>query len=340
MTKKTVTDYALMRALFPQVPPHWDSRISLDSQEYWNASRTLIASSNFQPIRNEVFENLINRIALTKVQTMTFNNPLKMFKRGELAYGDTVQEIGTDVIQQHQFHGGEPDQFAKYEANVQAVYHRINRQVNYRVTIDDARMRRAFTEEGSLVKLVNEIVSMMGGSNEIDEYIYTKQLFNAYYTNTEVPVRDSQIIKVPDLTVARDSASINKFIEQTKLAMRRMTFPSRNYTSAGQMTQTHPTNMMCFLNLEYSVVNEIYNIANAFNPEYLELKIPIIGIDDFESPDIVGVILDTSAVDIYDNLRTIKTADNALGLYRNHFYHVWQLYMMSPFKNVIFLVKE
>lgn len=339
MAKTPVTDYAIMKALFPQVPPTWDKRISFESQEYWNTAKTLIASANFQPVRNEIFENLINRIALTKVHHMVFNNPLKMFKRGELAYGDTVQEIATDVIQQHQFEGGEPDQFAKYPVNAQAAYHRVNRQVNYRVTIDDPRMRRAFIEEGSLVKLVNEIIAMMGGSNEIDEYIYTKKLFAAYFDNKEVPVRATQIIKVPDLTTSRDQKDINKFIEQTKLAMRKMVFPNRDFTSAGLMSQTSPQNMTCFLSLEYSVVNEVYNIANAFNPEYLNLQVPIVGIDKFENDNIVGVILDSDAVSIYDNLRTVKTADNALGLYRNHFYHVWQTYFMSPFKNVIFLVK-
>lgn len=339
--KTKVTDFAIMKALFPIVPPTWDKRISFESQEYWNTAKTLIASPNFQPIRNEIFENLINRIALVKIRTLNYNNPLKMFKRGELAFGDVVQEIATDIIEQQQFGlEDEPDQFKKFKADVQSAYHRINRQVYYPITIEDARMCRAFTNEGDLQTLIGEILSKMGGSNEIDEYIYTKQLFDAYYKNTEIPLQPTQILKVPNLTDDSSDKDIKKFILTVKKTMRKMAFPSRNYTTSGIMNNTNPSDMTCFLTTDYASINEVNNLSSAFRPEYLDLNVPIIGIDDFADDSIVGVILDSSGVDIYDNLRTIKSADNALGLYRNHFYHIWQTYLMSPFKNVIYLVKE
>lgn len=338
---KQVSNFSIMKALFPQTPPTWDNRISLESQAFWDTAKVIIASTNFQPLRNEIFNALVNRIALTKVRTMSFNNPLSMFKRGTLPFGDTVQEIATDVIQQQEFEGGEVNQFAVFKNDVHASYHRINRQVVYPITIEDPRMRRAFLDEFGLQQLVTEIINMMGGSNEIDEFIYSKKLFESYYNNTEFPPTATQIIEVPDLTKSnRTQAEINQFIEIVKTQMRLMVFPNRDYTSSKIMTQTKPSDMSVFLNIKYTVINEIYNLSSAFNPEYLDLNIPIIGLDKIDNAgEIVGVICDNYAMDVYDNLRTVTTADNALGLYKNYFYHIHQTYLMSPFKSIIFLKK-
>lgn len=341
MAKGTVSNYEVMKLMYPQTPATWDTRISLESKDYWDTAKILIASPNFQPLRNEIFNELVNRIAITKVRKMSFNNPLSQFKSGSMPYGDTMQEIASDVIKERKFQGGEVDQFKIFAPDVHAAYHRVNRESVYTVTNQDPRMRRAFIDEFGLQALINEIISLMGGSNEIDEFIYTKKLFNTYYTNTEAPPQPTQIITVPDLTSpSRTKEDIDKFIEVVKKNMRLLVFPNRNYNSAKLMTQTKPSDMTLFLNVDYTVVNEIYNLSSAFNPEYLNLSVPIIGLDKFDDKgEIIGMIVDNDSIEIYDTLRTMTTADNALGLYKNYFYHVQQLYAMSPFKNVIFLKK-
>lgn len=340
--KKKVDNFTVMNALYPDgADPSWDSRINLQSREFWDTNKVLLSSSSFQPLRNQILEELINRIALTKIRHMNFLNPLRMLKKGEMLFGDTIQEIATDVLDNEKFKGGQTDQFEIKKPVVKAAYHRVNREDLYRVTIEDPRMRRAFLDDYGLQELINEIISMMGGSNEVDEYVYCKQLFTAYYNGTEQPLLSTQIIKVPDLENDPSKANLDKFITQMKLTMRKMMFPNRLYNSAGLMSQTKPDEMMCFLKIDYTVFNEVYNLSSAFRPEYLDLEVPILGLDDFgEDSEIVGIICDKRTFEIYNNLMTVASAENGRSLYRNFFYHIHQTYLGSPFYNAIFLVKD
>lgn len=339
-----LSNYEIMNSLYPKTPPTWDKRISTESKEFWDKSQTVISGPNFMPLRNEIFNELINRIALTIVNTKAFVNPLAQFKAGMVEYGDVIQEIGVDVVQEQKFEGSQlpgsaPDQFRKWKPDVQAAYHRINRESVYPITIEDPRMRRAFIEPNGLSSLIMEIVSMLDNSNTIDEYIYCKRMFKDYLENKEYPVKGSQVVSVPSIEdMACDGCLIKEFVETVKTTMRMMTFPNRQYTSMGQMTQTRQDNMSVFLTVPYTVKQEVHVLSQAFNPEYLNINVPIIGLDSIDDDgEIIGVIADNSAFRIYDTLRTTGTSDNALGLYKNMFMHIHQIYMTSPFKNIVFL---
>lgn len=338
---KQIDNFTLLSTLYPQTPPTWDNRISTTDRAYWETAKILLSSSTFAPIRNEIFDALVNRIAITKIRKQSLENPLKQFRRGEMPFGDTLQEVSTDVIMGKPF-TGEGDQFEKNKADVFAAYHRINRQSVYPTTVEDPRMKRAFVDEYGLQSLVHEIINQLYSSNEVDEYIYVKKLLNAYYHNDESPIQTTQIIEVPDLTdPTTTKADINEFLTKTKTVMRMMMFPSRKYTSSKIMTQSKPAGMTVFINVEQLVVNEISNLATVFNPSYQTLPVPLIGLDSIDdSGELLGVIVDNTAIDIYDTLNTTTMASNALGLYNNYFYHIHQLYAMSPFKPVIYLKKK
>ena len=53
---------------------------------------------NYEPAYNEFLDTLVNVIAEQKVRGVIWNNPLKEFKRGELAIGGTISEIYVDII--------------------------------------------------------------------------------------------------------------------------------------------------------------------------------------------------------------------------------------------------
>lgn len=341
----------IMQALYPNgLPASWGNRISVADKGYWEASKTIIASDHFTAIRNEIFDDLINRIALTKVHQMTFDNPLSMFKRGELSYGSVIQEITTDVIQGEKFQEGNVDQFEVAPATVKAAYHQINRETVFRITEPDVRIRRAFIDNNGLQSLIQSIISQMGGSNEVDEFQFTKELIRSLYYNKELPLKQTQIIKVPKIDSNSTREKINEFILAVKSYMYKLRFPNRGFTASGIMTQINPSDMVCFLNTDVIVLNEVFNLSSAFSPEYLNLKVPIIPMDSFEDFDdkgvivkpnnIIGVICDRETFSIYDTVRQITQADNARALYRNYFYHVHQIYMPSPYKPIAYIVAE
>lgn len=352
MSKETIDNLTIMQALYADgLPASWGNRINISDREYWNKSKTIIASDAFTAIRNEIYDDLINRIALTKVQTQSFENPLAMFKKGLIEYGSVVQEIATDVIEGHTFESGNVDQFEVTPAKVKAAYHEINRQTYYRITEPDVRIKRAFIDDNGLQQLINSIVSQLTNSNTIDEYLFTKKLFLEMYFNKEMPIKQTQVIKVPKINGISTREKINEFIVKIKAAMYKVRFPNRGFTASGVMTQISPSDMVCFLDSDAMVLNEVYNLSQAFSPEYLNLSVPVRALDSFEEYDdggkivtppnnIIGVITSNETFSIYDTLNQFTQAENARALYRNYYYHVHQLYMPSPFKPVIFIVAE
>lgn len=338
----------IINTLYKYEPPTWASRISPGSRDYWTAAKQIISAENYQPVMNEIYKDLVNRIALTIITPNKTTNPLSIFKRGRIEFGDVIQELNTDVISEEKFEGGEPDQFKKSKAPVTAAYSRINRESVYTTTIEDPRLRRAFIEAGGLNALLTELVAMLRKSNTVDEYIFSKRLITDTYTNTDIPVQKTQTIFVPDLSSPDASKEeINKFIFLVKKTMRRFPFNSRNFTASRAMQSTNPSDMAMFLHVDYITINEINNLSSAFSPEYLNLNVPMIGMDDFgvdeqgnPTNNIVGVICDNRAFDIYDTLNQATVSQNAKGLYQNHFLHIHQLYKASAYRNIVWLVKQ
>lgn len=346
MPKMTNEEY--VRAVYDYTPPTWPDRISPLSRDFWDQAKTILSAEHYTTKRNEVFEALVNRIGLTLVTSNNIYNPLSFFYRGNLMFGSVVQEINVDVTEEQAYDGGEPDQFSKSNPHVTATYSEINRQSVYTQTLSDPRIRRAFTDEYGLDALMFEIVDTLRKSNMVDEYIYCKKLINDLLFNNELPLQDTQKLYVPDV-VSEDAtvSDINKFIIRVKNTMRLMPHPSRNYTASRTMQCVAPSNMVLLLNTRYVTINEVTNLSQAFNADYLSFPVPIIGIDNFglnedgtPMNDIVGIICDKDMFSIYTTYQNTTVSINAKGLYQNHHFHIHQLYKPSAYKGAVYLLKE
>lgn len=334
-----VTNAEIISALFPETPANWDSRIDTTSKSAWEQTKVVIAGDEFAPIRNQIFDALINRIGLVKIKNNSFNNPLSVFKSGTLPFGDAIQEIAVDVVTGERYQTGNQDQFEVKDPTVQAAYFVQNRQQFYRTTVYDAQLQYAFTNEYGLQRLINEIISQLTNSNTIDEFLFTKQTLLSAYKSTDYVPKETQKLTVPDILTNKTVANINEFIETVKIALRRVQFPSRNFNASGQMKQVAPSDLVLILNCDVLAINEVNNLAFAFKPQYLDLNIPIIAVDDFEDSELLGAVVSRSFIDVRDTKNVFTTAENARALYVNYYYHVHQIYTASPFETALYLVK-
>lgn len=336
------TNFEIVKSLFPTTPATWDSRINLDGKEYWDQAKTVISDDNFQPVRNQIFSALINRIALTVVRQKNFVNPLSMFKQGFMPFGDTMQEIAVDVTTAQQYETGNQNQFEVVDPKVKAAYHRVNRQQFYKTTVYDTQLQYAFTEEYGLSNLINTIIATLASSNTIDEFVYTKKLITSTLNASDYPVLDSQKIQVAPISQRpRTVENINNFLEDIKKVLRRMQFPSRLYNSSQQMAQVTPDDLVLILNSDIIAINEVHNLAFAFRPEYLDLNIPILSVDSISDSDssLIGAIVSRRSFDIRTTKEAFTVAENAQALYTNYFMHIHQIYSASPFE-VFALIQE
>lgn len=68
----------------------------------------------FTATKNAFLENLVNRIGLVLVTSKSYQNPWKIFKRGMLQLGETVEEIFVNIASPYAYDIGKSEaEFAK-----------------------------------------------------------------------------------------------------------------------------------------------------------------------------------------------------------------------------------
>lgn len=337
------TNLEIFTPIWETASPTFQERIPAPTQENFSQIGVMISSDEYAAERNEVFDALVNLIGKQKVYTRSISNPLAMFKKGSMYFGDTYEEVIADIIEGQESKIGKEDQFEKFDTPVYAAYHRINREMIYPVTIEETRLNRAFMREGGLAALEQAIVDKMYSSNDLDEFLFTKKTIAAAYTAPKVALNTGQTITVPNIAEnVLDTNAVKAFVMTVKGVMRQMRFPKTVYNPYGITMETKPGDMVILLKSDFAVIEEVGTLTGAFHPEFMDINVPIIEVDDFGEgmEKVVGVIMDKETLGILDTLRTTRTAENARSLYRNYFYHVHQLYYFSPLTNSVFITVE
>lgn len=337
------TNLEIFTPIWETASPTFQERIPVPTQENFAQIGVMISSDAYTAERNEVFDALVNLIGKQKVYTRSLSNPLAMFKKGSMYFGDTYEEVIADIIEGQESKIGNEDQFEKFDTPVYAAYHRINREMVYPVTIEETRLNRAFMREGGLAALEQSIVDKMYSSNDLDEFLFTKKTIAAAYTTPKVALNTGQVITVPNIAEnVLDTNAVKAFVMTVKGVMRQMRFPKTVYNPYGITMETKPNDMVILLKSDFAVIEQVGTLTGAFHPEFMDINVPIIEVDDFGEgmEKVVGVIMDKETLGILDTLRTTRTAENARSLYRNYFYHIHQLYYFSPLTNSVFLKVE
>lgn len=334
------TNLEIFTPIWETASPTFKERIPQPTQDNLANIGVLIGGDNYTAERNEIFDALVNLIGMQKVWQKSITNPLAFLKSGSMSYGDTYQEIMSDLIEGQTFAIAEDDQFKKWENKVYSAYHRINREQFYPVTIEETKIVRAFRTEGGLQSLVNSLVNQMYSSNNLDEFLLTKKAMQMYYTNTETPLLPAQILTVKDpRTNLLDSNTMKAFVMAVKGTLKQMTFPKKVYNPLGITMMTPASDYVLYLDSSITIAQEVQTLSQAFHPQYMNVNVPIIDIDNFGEgmEDVIGIIADRQWIKIFDTLRRLKMNENARNLYRNYYYHVHQLYAASPFCQVVFI---
>ena len=95
---------------------------------------------------NQFINALVNRIALVRVQSATFNNPYSILKKGYLEFGETVEDIFVSIANVVDFNveKAEKREFKRTIPDVKSAFHTMNWRVMYPVTIQDEDLKQEF----------------------------------------------------------------------------------------------------------------------------------------------------------------------------------------------------
>lgn len=307
---------------------------------------------------NEFINALINRIALVRMQSATFNNPYKHLKKGYLEFGETVEDIFVGIIRAVKYdpEKGASREFKRTLPNVQSVFHTTNWKVMYPITIEKQTLKRAFTSADGVTNLITSIIDQVYQSAEYDEYLLFKYLLIKAISHGKLYSQTIDTNNMNSVAVAFRGKSNLLAIDMT-----------------GRFNETHvqnntPIDKQCiFMDADFNAKFDVEVLASAFNMNKADFIGKLHLIDDFSSFDnerfeairkestgleevttdelnlmknVKGVLLDEEWFQVYDNLFEFDETRVGSGLYWNYWLHVWKTISYSPFANAIVFVDE
>lgn len=309
-------------------------------------------------LQNEFLSALVNRIGRVVLSSKLYTNPWAMFKKGMLDFGETIEEIFTNIAKPFQFdpEAAEEKVFKREIPDVKSAFHTMNYQKFYKATISQEQLRQAFLSMDGVTSLIASIVDAMYTGAAYDEFETMKYMLarNILRGRLYAEATDSAPLTNPKTVIAGAKAISNK-----------LTFLSNKYNPVGVYTHSLKDDQYVLVDSKFEATMNVEVLASAFNMDKAEFMGHMILVDGFGDIDnarldllfaddktytklsdaeltalntIPLVIVDRSYFMIYDNLYNFTENYNGEGLYWNYFYHTWKTFSISPFANAIVFV--
>lgn len=305
---------------------------------------------------NQFINALVNRIAIVRVQSATFNNPYSILKKGYIEYGETIEDIFVSIAKAVDFNveKAAKREFQRTIPDVRSAFHVMNWRVMYPVTIQDEDLRQAFLSIEGVQNLISKIVDAVYTAAEYDEFLLFKYLLIKAISNGKM---------FP--TSIGAGADLSEAAVQFRGTSNLLPFMSSEYNEAGVKTNTPKARQVIFMDAMFNAQFDVNVLASAFNMDKADFMGRLFLIDnwtDFDNErfDIIransdgieevtagelallanvkAVILDDNWFQVYDNNNKFTEKYVASGLYWNYFYHTWKTVSNSPFANAVVFV--
>lgn len=305
---------------------------------------------------NQFINALVNRIAIVRVQSATFNNPYSILKKGYIEFGETVEDIFVSIAKAVDF---DPEKAAQREfqrtiPDVRSAFHTMNWRVMYPVTIQDEDLKQAFLSIDGVQNLIAKIVDSVYTAAEYDEFLLFKYLLIKAISHGKLHSKS-----------VGDGTDLNTAAVQFRGTSNLITFMSDKYNELNVRNNTPKDRQVIFMDSLFNAQFDVNVLASAFNmekadfmgrlflidnwTEFNNARFDVIransdGIEEVTSDELAllanvkAVILDENWFQVYDNNNKFTENYVASGLYWNYFYHTWKTVSNSPFANAIAFV--
>lgn len=307
-------------------------------------------------LANQFLNALINRIAIVRVQSATFNNPYSILKKGYIEYGETIEDIFVSIAKVVDFdvEKAAAREFKRSTPDVRTAFHVMNWRALYPVTIQDEDLKQAFLSLDGVQNLIAKIVDSVYTAAEYDEFLLFKYLL----------IKAISSGKIKPVTIG-DGTDLKEAAVEYRGISNMLPFISSNYNSAGVKTNTPKDRQVIFMDAKYNASFDVNVLAGAFNMDKADFMGRLFLIDNWTEFDndrfavirensdgieevtatelellknVKAVILDENWFQVYDNNNKFTETYVASGLYWNYFYSVWKTISFSPFANAVMFV--
>lgn len=308
-------------------------------------------------LKNEFLQTLVNRIGYVITTSKSYKNPLSIFKKGKLDYGETVEEIFVNIAKPFQYDVdvATSEVYKREQPDVRTAFHVVNFQTFYKQTTEDVTLRQAFLSYDGVNDLLSRIIESMVTAEQYDEFATTKYMLA--HLMLKGLIKTETIVKPVDKDT---TTAVAKVLRKTS---NDFTFMKDKFNLMGVKNVTSFDDQYILISTDFEAEMSVDVLAWAFNMSKVDYLAHRVLIDDFGDidvermkellgtlyvdisademkalSDIPALLVDKSFFQIYDNYTNMDTIYNQQGLYYNHFYHVWKIFSASPFSNAVTFV--
>ena len=330
---KPMSNASMMDAIRNDASLDYQRRIP--SATIAGVQETVKTLQQFKPLWNEFIDALVNRIGSVVVRNMSWSNPLGMFKQGMLNYGSTIEEIKVGLLEAHIYDPDreymERDLFGTERPWVESNFHSVNRENFYKITINEALLRRAFLEAGGLSNFVSELMSVPHTSDQVDEFLLTLSLFPEYEAN---PNGGFYHVNIPNLNDwSSTEADAKAALRKVRAMAGELKFPSTKYNAAHMPTWADEGDLILLATPAFQAAIDVDALAGAFNIDRANVSGKIVTIPNggFGIDGAQAILTVPDFFVIADTVLENNSQFNPAGLSHNYFLHHHQIISCSRF---------
>lgn len=306
-----------------------------------NVQDAIAEMMNYTPSRNEFLNHLVNAVGTTIARTNTWSNPLAIFKRGMLQYGESIEEVMTGLVRARTYDPNrdylERDIFGQETPEVQASYHKINREEYYKITVNHDMLRRAFASDTGLSGLAAQIMQSPTTSDAWDEYLLMTSMFKEFDA-----YNGFHKVAIGDVASGSGGASVSTALVEIRAMTKTLGFPSRKYNAAHMPVSAQPNELMLITTPKFEARIDVDALAGAFHMDKADInsRIVIVREEDIPVPGFQAILTTPDIFVVADTLLETRSQPNPVGLYDNFFLHHHGIYSLSRFTPAVMFTAE
>lgn len=292
-----------------------------------NTMRYLFDPMNRQYL-NDCVWNMVNRIGLTVMaQNTPFENPFAVFKKENLYWGSTVQEIAVKWIKAHGYKDDAEDLLKMHRPEAAVWFYEMNRKDQYPISWTDDELRQAFVDDFGLNRFIAQIMETPRNSDNYDEMNIMLALIRHYEQNLG-------FYKVKISAPPTDTASARTLLKVLRATAGRMQFPSTQYNALNVTdipTYANPQNMVLLIEPEYLASLDVDALSSVFQLDKADVPYRIIQVPSLGIPGAVALLVSTDWYQVRDTLYGTTQFYNPQTLTNTMYLNHWGIYGVSPF---------
>lgn len=288
-----------------------------------------------------ILANMINRIGRTIIAGQpNAYNPFSVWTRAVMDYGDTIQRYTLPYIKgkKPDYAPDNPNPFTMEKPVTEAQYWEIDDGVQYKQTIQDDQLKKAFTSAGTFGSFSGAIMDNMYKSVGIDQFIKWKE-----YLSSDAYIADGAKVGLAYDAAKPDDYGL-AFWKAIKTWTRdKLKYPSDKYNKMGFLTSSPSVDIVITTEAKNMMDN---SLSGVFNVDKIQVPgINFIEVDSFatlsttEKRPIDAIILTKGMCDYTPRTPISGALYNPENYYTNYWYKEEGIFSIDNAQNAVMFLR-